>query len=120
MGPLGIVTVGVDSIADVEWLEGRIRITEFLLVLLTPAYFLFMPGEMAPINMASCIPELVDVPSDVLFDFLVSCSVDALKRVVDDIPPSSTLEEFSPIAMLVDEAAPARVAIGSWRSGLAI
>ena len=65
-------------------MEGYIRITEFLLVFLTPAYFLLMPREMAPIDMTSCIPEVVDVCSDVLIDFLV-----VLARVVDVVPPSS-------------------------------
>ena len=69
---------GVDS---VEWLEGCVRITELLLVFLTPAYFLFMVRETAPVDMTSRIPEIVDVRSDILVDFLVM-----LARVVDIVP----------------------------------
>ena len=83
-GPFGIVVVGIGGVADVNWLEGRIWITEFLLVFLTPAYFLFMPRETMPIDMTSCIPEIVDVRSDILVDFFVM-----LVRVVDVVPPSS-------------------------------
>jgi len=82
--PFGIITVGIESIVDVKWLEGYIWITELLLVFLTQAYFLFMPRETAPVDMTSCIPEVVDVCSDVLIDFLV-----VLARVVDAVPPSS-------------------------------
>ena len=81
LGPFGIITIVIGSIAGVKWLEGCIRITEFLLVFLTPAYFLFMLREMAPINVTSCIPEVVDVYSDILIDFLV-----VLVRVVDMVP----------------------------------
>ena len=84
MGPFGIVTVGICSIAGVKRLEGGIQITELLLIFLTPAYFLFMPRETAPIDMTSCISEVVDVCSDILIDFLV-----VLARVVDMVPPSS-------------------------------
>ena len=63
-GPFEIITVGISSIAGVKWLEGCIRITKFLLVFLTPVYFLFMPRETAPVDMTSCIPEVVDVCSD--------------------------------------------------------
>ena len=109
MGPFGIVTVGIGSITNVKWLEGCIWITEFLLVFLTPTYFLLMPREMAPIDVTSCIPEVVDVFSYILIDFLV-----VLARVVDMAPPSSPLEGLSIITMLVGEMTSARVAIRSW------
>ena len=83
-GPFGIIAAGIGSIVGVKWLEGCIQITEFLLVFLTLAYFLFMPRETTPVDMMSCIPEVVDVCSDILIDFLV-----VLARVVDAVPPSS-------------------------------
>ena len=61
----------VCSIANVKWLEGFIWITEFLLVFLTPAYFLLMLRETAHIDMTSCIPEVAEVHSSILFDLLV-------------------------------------------------
>lgn len=51
--------------------------------------------------------------SDVLLDFLIGCGIDAMRRVVDDIPPGSIREELSPITMLVSETTPARVAVDS-------
>ena len=84
LGPFGIITIVIGGIVDVKWLEGSVRIAKFLLVFLTSAYFLFMPRETAPIDMASCIPKVVDVCSDILVDFLV-----VLARVVDAVPPSS-------------------------------
>ena len=86
MGPFGIITVGIGGIIGIKWLEGRVQIAELLLVFLTSAYFLFMPRETMPIDMTSCIPEIVDVRSDILVDFLVM-----LARVVDTISPSSPL-----------------------------
>ena len=83
-GPFGIITIGICSIASVKWLEGYIWITKLLLVFLTLAYFLLMLREMTPIDMTSCIPEVVDVCSDILIDFLVM-----LARIVDMVPPSS-------------------------------
>ena len=77
----------IGGIAGVKWLEGCIRIIEVLLVFLTSAYFLFMAGETAPVDMTSRIPEIVDVRSDILVDFLVM-----LVRVVDAVAPSSPLE----------------------------
>ena len=79
-----------------------------MLVFLTLANFLFMPRETAPIDVTSCIPEVVDVCSDILIDFLV-----VLARVVDTVPPSSPLEVLSIITMLVGEMDSAGVAIGS-------
>ena len=110
-GPFRIVTIEICSIAGVKWLEGCIQITELLLVFLTPVYFLFMTRETAPVDMMSRIPEIVDVCSDILFDFLV-----VLVRVVDAVPPSSPLEGLSIIAMLVGETTLAGAAIESWRS----
>ena len=83
-GPFGIITAGIYSIAGIKWLEGCIRITELLLVFLTPAYFLFMVRETMPVDMTSRIPEVVDECSDILIDFLV-----VLAKVVDVVPPSS-------------------------------
>ena len=48
------------------------------------AYFLFMVREMAPVDLTSLVPEVVEVCSDVLVDFLV-----VLVRVVNAVPPST-------------------------------
>ena len=101
----------IGGIVGIKRLEGCIRITEFLLVFLTLAYFLFMPRGTVPIDVTSCIPEVVDVFLDILIDFLV-----VLARVVDMVPPSSPLEGLSIIAVLVGETTLAGAAIGSWRS----
>ena len=85
LGPFGIITIGIYSITTIKWLEGCIRITELLLVFLMSAYFLFMVRETTPVDMSSRIPEVVDVCSDVLIDFLV-----VLVRVFDAVPPSSS------------------------------
>ena len=74
----------IGGIAGVKWLEGSIRIAKFLLVFLMLAYFLFMARETAPVDMTSCVPEIVDVCFDILFDLLVM-----LARVVDTVSPSS-------------------------------
>ena len=79
-----------------------------MLVLLTPAYFLFMARETAPIDVTSCIPEVVDVCSDILVDFLV-----VLARVVDVVPPSCPLEGLSIVMLLVSKMASAGAVIGS-------
>ena len=73
------------GVADIEWLEGRVWITELLLVFLMAAYFFSMARETVPIDMTSRILEIVDVCSDVLVDFLVM-----LARVVDVAAPSSS------------------------------
>ena len=52
-----------------------------MLVFLTLTYFLLMLRETVPIDMTSCILEVVDVCSDILVDFLV-----VLARVVDVVP----------------------------------
>ena len=74
-----------------------------------------MLRETAPIDVTLCIPEVVDVFSYILIDFLV-----VLARVVDMAPPSSPLEGLSIITMLVGETASAGAAIGSWRGGSVI
>ena len=84
LGPLGVIVIMIGGIASIEWLEGCVRITELLLIFLTPAYFLFMARETVPIDMTSRVPEILDVRSDILFHFLVM-----LTRVVDAVPPSS-------------------------------
>ena len=71
-----------------------------------------MARETTPINIASCVPEIVDVCSDILVDFLV-----VLARVVDAVPPSSPLEGLSAITVLVGKMAYAGAAIRSWRGG---
>ena len=81
-GPLGIITIC--GIASVEWLEGCVWVPKLLLVLFTPAYFLFMATKTAPIDLTSRVLEVVEVRSDVLFDLLV-----VLMRVADVVPPSS-------------------------------
>ena len=98
-GPFGIVTIVIGGIASVKWLEGSIRIAEFLLVFLTPAYF-FMVRETVPVDMTSCVSEIVDVSSNVFVDFLI-----VLARVVDAVPPSSPLEGLSIVTMLIGETA---------------
>ena len=78
--------------------------------MLTPAYFLFMAREAAPVDTTSCILEIADVHLDILVDVLV-----VLARVVLAVPSSSPLEGLSIITMLVGEMASAGAAIGSWR-----
>ena len=68
-----------------------------------------MVRETAPIDMMSCVPEIVDVRLNILVNFLVM-----LARVVDAVPPSSPLEGLSIIRLLIGEMASARAAIGSW------
>ena len=79
-----------------------------------PAYFLFMARETTPVDVASCIPEVVDVCSDILVDFLV-----VLARVVDAVPPSSPLEGLSIVTLLIGKTASVGAAIGSWHGGSA-
>ena len=112
LGPVGIITVGIYSIAGVKWLEGYIQIIELLLIFLMPAYFLLKPRETTAIDVTSCIPKVVDACSDILIDFLV-----VLARLVDTVPPSSPLEGLSIIMLLIDEMAFAGAAIRSWRGG---
>ena len=69
-----------------------------------------MAREIAPIDMTSCIPKIVDVFSDILIDFLVE-----LARVVVTVPPGLSI-----ITMLVGETASAGAAIGYWHGKSAI
>ena len=73
-----------------------------------------MARETTPINMTSCILEIIDVRSDILVDFLV-----VLAREVDAVPPSSPLEGLSIITLLIGETTSAGAKIGSWRDGSA-
>ena len=73
-----------------------------------------MMRETAPIDMTPRVPEIVDVRSDILVDFLV-----ALARVVDVVPPSAPLEGLSIITLLIGEMASVGAAIGSWHDGSA-
>ena len=104
----------IGGIASVKWLESSIRIAKFLLIFLTSAYFFFMARETAPFDMTSRVPEIIDVLSDILVDFLVM-----LARVVDAVPPGSPMEGLSIVMLLVGEMASARTTIGSWRGGSA-
>ena len=67
------------GIADIEWLEGRVRITELLLVFLTTAYS-SSATETALVDTSSHVSEIVEVRSDVLV---------VLARVFDVVDPSS-------------------------------
>ena len=73
-----------------------------------------MARETAPFDMTSRVPEIIDVLSDILVDFLVM-----LARVVDAVPPSSPMEGLSIVMLLVGEMASAGTTIGSWRGGSA-
>ena len=85
-----------------------------MLVLLTVAYFFFMTTEAALVDTSSCVSEIIEMHSDVLVDFLV-----LLARVVDAVPPSSSLEGLSVITVLVGETTSAGAVIRSWRGGSA-
>ena len=58
-----------------------------MLVLLAVAYFFFMATKAAFINKSSCILEIVEVHSNVLFDLLV-----VLAMVFGAVAPGSPLE----------------------------
>ena len=73
-----------------------------------------MVRETVPVDMTSCVSEIVDVRSDVLVDFLV-----VLARVVDAVAPSSPLERLSIVTVLVGETTSAGAAIRSWHDGSA-
>ena len=70
-----------------------------MLVLLAAAYFLFMVTEAAFVDTSSCIPEIVEVHSDVLVDLLVVLAV-----MFNAVAPSSALEGLPVVAVLVGEA----------------
>ena len=56
-------------------------------VLLAAAYFVFMATEAAFVDTSSCIPEIIEVHSDVLVDLLV-----VLAKVFGVVAPGSPLE----------------------------
>ena len=58
-----------------------------MLILLAATYFFFMATEAAFVDTSSCISEIVEVHSDVLFNFLV-----VLAMVIGAMAPSSPLE----------------------------
>ena len=58
-----------------------------MLVLLVVAYFFFMVTETTLIDTPSCILEITEVHSSVLFDLLI-----VLAMVFGAVPPCSTLE----------------------------
>ena len=70
-------------------------------------YFVFMATEATLLDMPSCIPEVTEVHSSVLFDLLV-----VLAMVFGAVAPSSPLER----QRLVGETALTRAAIGSRHS----
>ena len=83
-----------------------------MLVFLTVAYFFFMARETVPFDMTSRISKIIEVCSDVLFDFLVM-----LARVVDTVAHSSPLERLSIVTVLVGKTTSAGATIRSWRGG---
>jgi len=58
-----------------------------LLVLLAAAYFIFMVTEATLLDTPSCIPEIAEVHSSVLFDLLA-----VLAMVFGAVAPGSPLE----------------------------
>ena len=58
-----------------------------MLILLTAAHFIFMVTEATLLDAPSCIPEVTEVHSSVLFDVLV-----VLAMVFGAVSPSSPLE----------------------------
>ena len=70
-GPFWVVGADISSIASDDRLQIRVRITVLSLVLLAASYFIFMVLEATLINTPSCIPEVTEVHSGVLFDLLV-------------------------------------------------
>jgi len=57
-----------------------------LLILLAAAYFFFMATEATLLDTPSCIPEVIEVHSSILFDFLV-----VLAMVFGAVAPGSPL-----------------------------
>ena len=78
-----------------------------MLVLLAAAYFFFMATKAAFVDTSLCIPEVVEVYSDVLVDLLVMLAV-----MFNVVAPSSVLGRLPVVTVLVGEATWA--AIGSW------
>ena len=70
------------------------------------AYFIFTVTEAMLLDMLSCILEIAEVHSGVLFDLLV-----VLMMVLGAVAPNSTMEG----QCLVGETALAGATIGSWR-----
>ena len=58
-----------------------------MLVLLAAAYFIFMATEATLLDTPSCIPEVAEVHSSILFDLLV-----VLAMVFSSVAPGSPLE----------------------------
>ena len=58
-----------------------------MLVLLAAAYFIFMVTEATLLDTPSCIPEVAEVHSSVLFDLLVVLAI-----VFSAVAPDSPLE----------------------------
>ena len=58
-----------------------------MLVLLAAAYFIFMATEATLLDTPSCIPEITEVHSSVLFDLLV-----VLAMVLGAVAPNPTME----------------------------
>ena len=61
----------INSIASDDRLQSRVWITVLSLVLLAASYFIFMVPEATLIDTPSCILEVTEVHSGVLFDLLV-------------------------------------------------
>ena len=59
-----------------------------MLILLVAAYFFFMVTEATLLDTTSCIPEVAEVHSNVLFDLLV-----VLVMVFGAVAPGSPLEK---------------------------
>ena len=66
-----------------------------MLILLMAAYFFFMATETLLVDMSSRVSEIVEVCSNVLFDFLVVLAV--------MVAPTSALEGLPVVAVLVGE-----------------
>ena len=58
-----------------------------MLILLAAAYFIFMAPEATLIDTPSCIPEVIEVHSGVLFDLLV-----VLAMMLGAVATGSSLE----------------------------
>ena len=79
-----------------------------MLILRAATYFFFMVTEAVFIDTSSCIPEVVEVHSDVVVDLLIALAV-----MFNAVVPCSALEGLPIVAVLVGEATWA--AIGSCR-----
>ena len=79
-----------------------------MLVLLAAAYFFFMATETMSVDTPPCIPEVVEMHSDVLVDLLVMQAM-----MFNTVVPCSALEGLPIVAVLVGKSTWA--AIGSCR-----